>query len=69
MILLEIKKIIQVISNSFIISADDKMFFKRVNEINEQVDEYICNLALSNIYNIYRKVYNSSQPILIDKYY
>ena len=45
------------------------MFFKRVNEINEQVDEYICNLALSNIYNIYRKVYNSSQPILIDKYY
>lgn len=69
MLLLEIKKITQVISNSFVISADDKMFFKRVNEINEKVDEYVCNLALSNIYNIYRKVYNNSQPILIDKYH
>ena len=69
MLLLEIKKITQIISNSFVISSDDKMFFKRVNEINEKVDEYICNLALSDVYNIYKKVYNNSQPISIDRYH
>ena len=68
MMLLEIKKIIQVISNSFVISDEDKMFFKRVNEIDDRVDEYVCDLALSAIFNIYKKVNNNSQPILIDKY-
>lgn len=68
MMLLEIKKIGQVISNSFVISNDDKMFFERVNEINDGVDEHVCDLALSAIFNIYKKVNNSSQPILIDKY-
>lgn len=68
MMLLEIKKIIQVISNSFIVSDEDKMFFKRVNEINEGADEHVCDLALSAIFNIYKKVNNNSQPILIDKY-
>ena len=58
MLLLEIKKLAQVVSNSFVVSADDDMFFKRVNEINEQVDEYICDLALSNTYNIYKKTIN-----------
>lgn len=68
MMLLEIKKIIQVTSNSFIVSDEDKMFFKRVNEINEGVDEHVCDLALSAIFNIYKKVNNNSQPILIDRY-
>lgn len=44
------------------------MFFERDNEINDRVDEHVCDLALSAIFNIYKKVNNSSQPILIDKY-
>lgn len=68
MMLLEIKKIGQVISNSFVISYEDEMFFRRVNELKEQIDERICDLALSNTYNIYKKVQNNSQPILIDKF-
>ena len=64
MILLEIKKIIQIISKSFEISDSDEMFFKRIDEISN-VDEYICNLALSNIYNIYKRVYNNRNPFLI----
>jgi hypothetical protein len=65
--LIEIKKIAQVISNAFSISEDDKMDIEIVNDIYEQIDEHICNLALSDIYNIYKKVLTSPQPILIDK--
>ena len=69
LLLLEIKKITQVISNSFSISNNDKMFFKRINEINEQIDEYICDLALTNTYNIYKKACNNSKSILIEKFH
>lgn len=68
MLLIEIKKIAQVIANSFSISEDDEMFFKRLNEI-DNIDEHICNLALSNIYNIYKKVHNNLRSISIDKYH
>ena len=66
MLLAEIRKITQAISNSFEISDEDEIFFKNVNESsNEQIDDFICNLALSGIYNIYKKVYLNSKSILI----
>ncbi len=64
MLLLEIRKIIQIISRSFEISDADEIFFRRIDEISN-VDEYICNLALSNIYNIYKRVYNNRNSFLI----
>jgi len=67
MMLIEIKKIAQAVSNAFSISDDDKMVLEIVNDIYEQIDEHICNLALSDIYNIYKKVLNSPQSISIDK--
>lgn len=66
MLLAEIRKITQAISNSFDISDEDEIFFKNVNESsNERVDDYICNLALYGIYNIYKKVYLNSKSLLI----
>lgn len=67
--LFEIKKIAQAISKSFDISDDDLMVLEIVNDIYEQIDEHICELALSDIYNIYKKVLNTPQSILIDKYH
>lgn len=66
-VLLEIKKIAQVISKSFEISDEDQMDLEVINDIYEQIDEDICNLTLSDIYNIYKKVLNSPQSFLIDK--
>ena len=66
MLLVEIKKLTQIISKSFDISRDDEMLFKRINEIpDKHVDEYICNLALSDIYNTYKRVYTNINPFLI----
>lgn len=70
MLLIEIKKIAQVISNSFIISKEDAELIERVNAIsNEDVDEDTCSLALSNLYDIYKRVYNNPQAILVDRFH
>lgn len=67
MLLIEIKKIAQVISNLFIISRDDREFIERVKSMSEErVDEYVCNLALSNLFNIYKRASNL-KPIIVDK--
>lgn len=66
-VLFEIKKIAQVISKAFEISDEDQMDLEVINDIYEQIDEDICNLTLSDIYNIYKKVLNSPQSFLVDK--
>ena len=66
-VLIEIKKIAQVISKSFEISENDQMDLETINDIYEQFDEYICNLTLSDLYNIYKKVLTSPRSFSIDK--
>ena len=68
MLLLEIKKIAQVISNLFIISRDDQAFIEKVRSMSEErVDEYVCNLALTQLFNIYKRVSDDPQFIVVDK--
>lgn len=69
MLLVEIKKIADVISKAFVISNDDRDFINRVKTItNEHIDDYICNLALSNIFSIYKNA-SDMQAIIIDKFH
>ena len=64
MLVIEIKKIAQLISKFFIIpDSNDKEFIETVQTMTEErADEYVCNLALSNIFSIYKKVCNNLQP-------
>ena len=70
MLLIEIKKIAQVISNLFVISNEDNEVIEKVNAISdEDADEDICRLALSNLYDIYKRVYDNPQAIVVDRFY
>ena len=68
MVLIELKKIAQIIFNLFLISNDDLEFIERVKSMSEEgVDEKDCELVLSNLYTIYKRVYDKPRPIVIDR--
>lgn len=68
MLFIEIKKIAQIIFNLFLLSQDDLECIERVKTMSEKgVDEDICELVLSNIYNIYKRVQDKPRPIVTDK--
>lgn len=68
MLFIEIKKIAQIIFNLFSLSQDDLECIERVKAMSEKgVDEDICELVLSNIYNIYKRVQDKPRPIVTDK--
>lgn len=68
MFFIEIKKIAQIIFNLFSLSQDDLECIERVKAMSEKgVDEDICELVLSNIYNIYKMAYGNPRPIVTDK--
>ena len=67
MILLEIKKIGQVISNLFVIPHDDWAYIQMVKGMDEEsADEDLCNMALSNLFRIYKRA-SQLKPIIVDK--
>ena len=68
MLFIEIKKIAQIIFNLFSLSQDDLECIERVKAMSEKgVNEDICELVLSNIFNIYKRVYGNPRPIVTDK--
>ena len=68
MVLIELKKIAQIIFNLFLLSEDDLECIERVKTMSEKgVDEDVCELVLSNIYNIYKRVQDKPRPIVTDK--
>ena len=71
MFILEIKKIAQVISNVFVISnIADREFLSKVKTMSdERINDYVCNVLVSNIYDIYRTEFNNLQSVIIDKYH
>lgn len=68
MLLIEIKKIAQIIYNLFLLSEDDLECIERVKAMSENgVGEDDCELVLSNVYNIYKRVYDKPRPIVTDR--
>ena len=68
MVFIELKKIAQIIFNLFLLSQDDLECIERVKTMSEKgVGEDICELVLSNIYNIYKRVQDKPRPIVTDK--
>ena len=68
MLFIEIKKIAQIIYNLFLLSDDDLECIERVKSMSEKgVDEDICELVLSNIFNVYKRAYGNPRPIVTDK--
>ena len=68
MVLIELKKIAQIIFNLFLLCEDDLECIERVKTMSEKgVDEDTCELVLSNIYNIYKRVHDKPRPIVTDK--
>ena len=68
MILIELKKIAQIIFNLFLLSDDDLEFIEGVKAMSEEgVDEKDCELVLSNLYDIYKRVHDKPRPIVTDK--
>ena len=68
MVLIELKKIAQIIFNLFLLSNDDLECIERVKAMSEKgVDEDICELVLSNIFNVYKRTYGNPRPIVTDK--
>ena len=68
MLFIEIKKIAQIIFNLFSLSQDDLECIERVKAMSEKgVDEDICELVLSNIFNVYKRVQDKPRPIVTDK--
>lgn len=68
MVLIELKKIAQIIFNLFLLSEDDLECIERVKTMSEKgMDEDTCELVLSNVYNIYKRVQDKPRPIVTDK--
>ena len=68
MVLIELKKIAQIIFNLFLISNDDLECIERVKAMSEEgIDEKDCELVLSNLYDIYKRVHDKPRPIVTDK--
>lgn len=68
MLFIEIKKMAQIIFNLFSLSQDDLECIERVKAMSEKgVDEDVCELVLSNIFNIYKRAYGNPRPIVTDK--
>ena len=68
MLLIELKKIAQIIFNLFLLSDDDLEFIERVKAMSEEgVEEKDCELVLSNLYDIYKRVHDKPRPIVTDK--
>ena len=68
MVLIELKKIAQIIFNLFLLSQDDLECIEKVKSMSEKgVDEDTCELVLSNVYNIYKRVQDKPRPIVTDK--
>ena len=68
MVLIEIKKIAQIIYNLFQLSEDDLEFIERVKAMSgEGIDEDGCELVLSNLFSIYKRVCDKPRPIVTDK--
>lgn len=68
MVLIELKKIAQIIYNLFLLCDDDLECIERVKRMSEKgVDEDVCELVLSNVYNIYKRVQDKPRPIVTDK--
>ena len=68
MLFIEIKKIAQIIFNLFSLSQDDLECIERVKAMSEKgVDEDVCEMVLSNIFNVYKRAYGNPRPIVTDK--
>ena len=69
MLMLELRKIAQVIYNLFDIpDYEDREIINGVKAISEEgIDEDICEFALSNIYSIYKRVSDNPRAIVIDR--
>ena len=68
MVLIELKKIAQIIFNLFLLSNDDLEFIEGVKAMSEEgIDEKDCELVLSNLYDIYKRVHDKPKPIVTDK--
>lgn len=68
MVLIELKKIAQIIFNLFLLSEDDLECIERVKTMSEKgIDEDDCELVLSNVYDIYKRVQDKPRPIVTDK--
>ncbi|ADC47007.1 helicase RecD/TraA family [Methanobrevibacter ruminantium M1] len=68
MILLEIKKIAQIISNQFLIPQEDMEFIEKVKTMSDdKIDESICTSVLFNLYDVYKRVHDDPNPIVVDK--
>lgn len=68
MVLIELKKIAQIIFNLFLLSKDDLECIERVKTMSEKgIDEGDCELVLSNVYDIYKRVQDKPRPIVTDR--
>lgn len=68
MLLIEIKKIAQIIFNLFQLNEEDLEFIESVKAMSEKgIDEDACESVLSNVYNIYKRVWDKPKPIVTDK--
>ena len=68
MVLIELKKIAQIIFNLFLLSDDDLECIERVKTMSEKgIDEDGCELVLSNVYDIYKRVQDKPRLIVTDK--
>lgn len=66
----EIKKISDVILNSFMLSNNEELIIENINNMKyENLDESICVLTLAVLSTIYKNVYNSPKAIIVDRYY
>ena len=68
MVMIEIKKIAQIIYNLFLLSKEDLEFIEGVKGMSvEGIDEDVCESVLSNVFNIYKRVCDHPRPIVTDK--
>ena len=68
MVLIEIKKIAQIIYNLYLLSEEDLEFIEGVKAMSvEGIDEDNCESVLLNVFNIYKRVWDKPRPIVTDK--
>ena len=68
MVLIEIKKIAQIIYNLYLLSEEDLEYIEGVKEMSvEGIDEDGCESVLLNVFNIYKRVWDKPRPIVADK--
>ena len=68
MVMIEIKKIAQIIYNLFLLSGEDLEFIEGVKAMSvEGIYEDVCESVLSNVFNIYKRVCDHPRPIVTDK--